>query len=130
MRTAEGRFIAHEVKIACSLAARLLALSRERSLSTRDGLLLSPARGIHTLGMRFPVDVVFLNRQMRVLSLVQRLQPWRVLLAPRGTVHVLELAAGQIAATRLNAGTFLVVESATPQCQRAPIRFSLRLPLQ
>jgi uncharacterized membrane protein (UPF0127 family) len=130
LRTAEGRFIAHEVKIACSLAARLVALSRERSLPTRAGLLLSPARGVHTLGMRFPVDVVFLSRQMRVLSLVQRLQPWRVLFAPRGTGHVLELAAGQIAATRLNAGTFLVVESATPQGQREPIRFSLRLPLQ
>jgi hypothetical protein len=43
---------------------------------------------------------------------------------------VLELAAGQIAATRLNAGTFLVVESATPECHGEPIRFSLRLPLQ
>jgi uncharacterized protein len=130
LRTAEGRFIAHEVKMASSLAARLLALSRARSLPTRAGLLLSPARGIHTLGMRFPIDVVFLSRQMRVLGLVQRLKPWRILLAPHGTGHVLQLAAGQIAATRLNIGTFLVVESATPQCQRAPIRFSLRLPLQ
>ena len=130
LRTAEGRFIAHEVRVARSLAARLIALSRERSLPTRAGLLLSPAFGIHTLGMRFPVDVVFLSRQMRVLALVQRLEPWRVLLAPRGTGLVLELAAGQVAATRLNAGTFLVVESATPPCQRAPVRFSLRLPLQ
>jgi uncharacterized protein len=129
LRTVEGRFIAHEVRVAYSLAARLLALSRERSLPTRAGLLLSPARGIHTLGMRFAVDVVFLSRQMRVLGLASRVQPWRIVLAPRGTGRVLELAAGQIAATGLQAGTFIVVESNGSQCARAPIRFSLKLPL-
>jgi uncharacterized protein len=130
LRTAEGRFIAHEVRIVHSLAARLLALSRERSLPTRAGLLLSPARGIHTLGMRFAVDVVFLSRQMRVIGLASRVRPWRVLLAPRGTVHVLEMAAGQIAATALQAGTFIVVESNQSEDPCRPITFSLRLPLR
>lgn len=130
LRTAEGRFIAHEVRIAHSLTARWCALSRERSLPTRAGLLLSPARGVHTLGMRFAVDVVFLSRQMRVLGLVSRVPPWRVLLAPRGTGRVLEIAAGQIAATGLKPGVFIVVESNESECQRTPIAFSLRLPLR
>ena len=129
LRTAEGRFIAHEVRIVHSLAARWCALSRERSLPTRAGLLLSRARGIHTLGMRFAVDVVFLSGQMRVLGLVSCVPPWRVLLAPRGTGRVLELAAGQIAATGLKPGTFIVVESNQSEGQRSPIAFSLRLPL-
>jgi hypothetical protein len=129
LRTAEGRFIAHEVRIVYSLGARLLALSRERSLPTRAGLLLTPAHGIHTLGMRFAVDVVFLTPQMRVIGLASRVQPWRVLLAPRGTGRVLELAAGQIAATGLKSGTFIVVESTQSESRRAPIAFSLRLPL-
>ena len=130
LRTAEGRFIAHEVRVAYSLTARLLALSRERSLPTRAGLLLSPARGIHTLGMRFAIDVVFLSRQMRVIGLAPRLRPWRVLLAPRGTRRVLELAAGQIAATGLKPGTFIVVESNQSEYRRPPITFSLRVPLR
>jgi len=130
LRTAEGRFIAHEVRIAYSLGARLRALSRERSLPTRAGLLLTPARGVHTLGMRFAVDVVFLTAQMRVIGLVPCVQPWRVLLAPRGTGRVLELAAGQIAATGLKPGAFIVVESNQSERQRAPIAFSLRLPLR
>jgi uncharacterized protein len=130
LRTAEGRFIAHEVRIVHSLLARWCALSRERSLPTRAGLLLSPARGIHTLGMRFAVDVVFLSRQMRVVGLAARVPPLRVLLAPRGTGRVLELAAGQIAATCLKAGAFIVVESNQSERQRAPIAFSLRLPLR
>src|SRR5512138_3759179 len=129
LRTAEGRFIAYEVRIVHSLVARWLALSRERSLPTRAGLLLSPARGIHTLGMSFAVDVVFLSRQMRVIGLASRVPPWRVLLAPRGTGRVLELAAGQIAATGLKTGVFILVETSQPQrCERSPIRFSLRLP--
>jgi uncharacterized membrane protein (UPF0127 family) len=130
LRTAEGRFIAHEVRIAHSPAARWLALSRARSLPTRAGLLLIPARGIHTLGMHFAVDVVFLSRQMRVVGLASLVPPWRVLLAPRGTGRVLELAAGQIAATGLKTGTFIVVESNQSECRRAPIAFSLRLPLR
>lgn len=129
LRTAKGRFIAHEVRIAHSLAARLLALSRERSLPARAGLLLTSARGIHTLGMRFAVDVVFLSAQMRVVGLAPCVQPWRVLLAPRGTRRVLELAAGQIGATGLKAGAFIVVEAAQPEPQGSPLRFSLRLPL-
>jgi hypothetical protein len=129
LRTTEGRFIAHEVRVASSLTARWVGLSGERSLPTRNGLLLSSARGVHTLGMRFAIDVVFLSRQMRVLGLAPGVAPWRVLLAPRGTGRVLELAAGQIAATGLKTGTFILVETARPQqCQRSPIRFSLRLP--
>ena len=129
LRTTEGRFIAHEVRIACSLTSHLLGLSRERSLPARAGLLLSSARAIHTLGMRFAIDVVFLSRQMRVLGLAPAVPPWRVLLAPRGTGRVLELACGQIAATGLKTGTFILVEtSRPPQCERSPIRFSLRLP--
>jgi hypothetical protein len=53
-----------------------------------------------------------------------------IVLAPRGTGRVLELAAGQIAATGLQAGTFIVVESNGSQCGRAPISFSLKLPLR
>ncbi|HKU14547.1 MAG TPA: DUF192 domain-containing protein [Steroidobacteraceae bacterium] len=129
LRTAEGRWIAHEVRIACSLRSRWLGLARERSLATRAGLLLSPARGgIHTLGMRFAIDIVFLTPQMRVLRLAPRVPPWRVLLAPRGTGRVLELAAGQIASTSLKTGAFLLVEAPRQQCERSPIRFSLRLP--
>jgi Uncharacterized ACR, COG1430. len=80
--------------------------------------------------MRFAVDVVFLTPQMRVTGLVSRVQPWRVLLAPRGTGRVLELAAGQIAATGLKPGTFIVVESNQSESRRTPIVFSLRLPLR
>jgi hypothetical protein len=99
--------------------------------------------------MRFTIDVVFLNRQMRILGLAERVPPWRIRVAPRGTGRVLELAAGQISATKLTTGTYLVVDSTPAEptdrsndptiklprptnaaCSRLPIQFSLRLPIE
>lgn len=145
LRTADGRCIARHVHMACSFRSRCIGLLRQTNISEHGGLLLVPGGSIHTLGMRFPIDVVFLNRQMRVLGLAERMPPWRLVIAPRGTARVLELAAGKIAASRLTAGTYLTVDEAPADpserptiklprsphtaCERSPIQFSLRLPI-
>jgi uncharacterized protein len=143
LRTVDGRWIARDVRMGCSLASRCIGLMRTKSLSEQQGLLLTPGRPIHTLGLRFAIDVVFLSRQMCVLALMPFVPPWSVRAAPPGTGRVLELAAGRIAAVGLTPGMFLLVESTVeneisqvtrplvvtrPPCERHPIRFSLRLP--
>jgi uncharacterized membrane protein (UPF0127 family) len=122
-------------------------LLHRRSIPEHEGLLLVPGSTVHTLGMRFSIDVVFLNRQMRVLGLAQNVPPWRIVIAPKDTTRVLELAAGKIATARLTAGTYLIVDRPSDEpserttaklprtnrtpCERAsPIRFSLRLPVR
>jgi len=149
LRTADGRCIARHVRMACSFQSRCIGLLRRSTLLEEEGLLLVPGGSVHTLGMRCTIDVVFLNRQMRILGLAERVPPWRIRVAPRGTRRVLELAAGQIVATELTVGTYLVVEtpSTGPRdksdcptvkfrttqrmaCERLPIQFSLRLPLE
>jgi len=149
LRTATGRCIARHVHMACSFRSRCLGLLSRRAMREQEGLLLVPGGSIHTLGMRFPIDVVFLNRQMRILGLAEDVRPWRIRVAPRGTRRVLELATGQIAAHGLAPGIYLIVDAETPcppdhdaiataklphvriaQCERRPIQFSLRLPLQ
>lgn len=148
LRTATGRCIARHVHMACSFQSRCLGLLSRRAMRKEEGLLMVPGGSIHTLGMRFPIDVVFLNRQMRILALAEHVRPWRIRVAPRGTCRVLELAAGQIAAHRLAPGIYLIVDAETPSppdhlpnptnelphvrigpCERRPIQFSLRLPL-
>ncbi|HEY0684421.1 MAG TPA: DUF192 domain-containing protein [Steroidobacter sp.] len=136
LHTADGRCIARHVYMACSFRSRCLGLLNRADIPEEEGLLLVPGGSIHTIGMRFNIDVVFLNRQMRVLELVEQVPPWRVVIAPRGTRRVLELAGGKIAATRLTVGTYLMVEALTTNagerpkaCQRSPIQFSLRLPV-
>lgn len=136
LRTATGRCIAREVHLACSFQARCVGLLSRSVMPKGEGLLLIPGGSIHTLGMRFPIDVVFLNRQMRILALAEHVRPWRIRVAPKGTRRVLELAAGQIAANRLKQGIYLIVDSPvrprTPSapCERSPLQFSLRMPSQ
>lgn len=149
LRTVDGRCVARRVRMACSFHSRCVGLLSKRTIPQEEGLLLMPGGSIHTLGMRFTIDVVFLNRQMRVVGLAEHVPPWRIRVAPSGTRRVLELAAGQISATRLTTGTYLIVDSTpaeptdrsndptiksprppTAACSRLPIQFSLRLPPQ
>ena len=59
-----------------------------------DGLLLRPTGSVHTCFMRFPIDVVFLDAELRVLRVVDELRPWRAA-GRRGARAVLELAPGE-----------------------------------
>jgi uncharacterized protein len=67
-------------------------------LERGEGLLLKPCGSVHTLFMRFPIDVVFLDRELSVLAVREAVPPWRTARA-RGAKVTLELAAGE--ATRL-----------------------------
>ena len=73
---------------------RMKGLIGRRGLPTGEGLLLRPAPAIHTAFMRFPIDAVFLDRDLRVLDIAARLAPWR-LASKAGARSVLELSAGE-----------------------------------
>ena len=87
--------IAHHVATAFTFVSRLTGLLGRRELPLDHGLLLHPGGSVHTLGMRFPIDVLFLDRQGRILKIAHSLRPNRAVIAPRGTHAVLELAAGR-----------------------------------
>jgi uncharacterized protein len=76
-------------------------LGRRRPQADKLGLLFRPCRAVHTWGMRFPLDIVFLDCDGQVLKVVERLASWRVALCPK-TVAVVELHAGTIAAEHGN----------------------------
>lgn len=82
----------------CTLADRLPSRTRgllgRRSLGAGEGLLLRPARAVHTHFMRFAIDVVFLDAGGRVVDVRSALPPWRMARA-RGARAVLELGAGE-----------------------------------
>lgn len=64
-------------------------------LKPGEGMYLSPCRAVHTFGMRYPIDLVYLDRSGRVCKLVEALKPWRFSgsLKASGT---LEMRAGEI----------------------------------
>lgn len=80
--------------IADSFFSRMRGLLGRRQLADDECLLIRPAGSIHTFFMRFPIDALFLDRELRVLAVSNDLKPWRVA-GQRGAHVVVEMAAGQ-----------------------------------
>ncbi|MGW3092525.1 DUF192 domain-containing protein [Streptomyces sp. NPDC001102] len=81
--------------------------ARTRGLLGRDGvdgaILLSPANSVHTFRMRFPIDVAYLDRGLKVLA-VRTMRPGRLGLPRPRSRHVLEAEAGAMAGWGLRVG--------------------------
>ncbi len=86
--------VAEHCVVADRSLTRMKGLLGRSELPAGEGILLRPASSVHTWFMRFPIDVVFLDRELRVLRIVPALPPWKVA-AKRGAHAVLELAAGE-----------------------------------
>jgi uncharacterized protein len=89
--------------------ARLKGLLGKSELASGEGLLVYPTFAVHTWFMRFPIDAVFLDRDLRVLRVANNLKPWRAA-ARRGAKAVLELSAGECRRRGIEAGNTLRVQ--------------------
>jgi uncharacterized protein len=104
--TRNGDRVCQHCLVVQSLGRRLKGLLGRRALSQDEGLMLEPAAAVHTWFMRFPIDVVFLDGDGRILRVVDSLGPWR-LVARRGAKSALQLPAGAIARCDLQVGDVL-----------------------
>jgi uncharacterized membrane protein (UPF0127 family) len=99
----EGQIVCEPCEIADALCTRIRGLLGRKSLSPGQGLLIRPTWSIHTWFMRFAIDVVFLDRELRILKIKPQLRPWRA--AARWRAHsALELPAGECERLRLEVG--------------------------
>ena len=98
----------------CLLAETALTRTRgllgRRNLPPGEGILLKPASSVHMAFMRFAIDAVFLDKELRVVKISADLKPWRMAGARR-TKSVLEIAAGEAARRGLTVGDRLSVDS-------------------
>lgn len=104
-----GELLGDRVALAATLRARLRGLIGRRHLEAGEGLWLVPCSAIHMFGVRFPIDVLFLDRELRVLKVVQELPPNR-LAGQKGACTALELPAGTLARTETKSGHVLRIE--------------------
>lgn len=81
------------VRMADNFVTRALGLLVGRALESSEGLLIAPCSSIHTLGMRYAIDVVFLDRDARVVRICDAVPAGRARFG-RGSHAVLELRAG------------------------------------
>lgn len=107
LKTAEGTVICARCEIADGPLTRMRGLLGRASLEPGEGMLFRPAGSIHMFFMRFPIDAVFCDRELRVLGVERDLRPWRTA-GRRGAKIVIELPAG--AAAGLEPGDRLVLE--------------------
>jgi hypothetical protein len=94
-----GAILAERAEVAASLWRRARGLLGRRALPVGAGLVLEPCAWVHTIGMAFPIDVVHLDADGRVLRVVADLRPWRLGPFVRGARVVVELPAGTAAST-------------------------------
>ena len=97
-----------DVELAASMTARLRGLLGRPPLESHQGLLLCPCNMVHTVGMRYPLDLVFLRHDGRVLRVVPGVPPNRLRLCWRAW-YTLELRAGTAARCGIAAGMDLPV---------------------
>ncbi|MDA8392341.1 MAG: DUF192 domain-containing protein [Actinomycetota bacterium] len=101
--TARGEPVA-EAEVATSLRARSRGLLGRRSVE--GVLVLRPAKSVHTLGMNFPIDVAFCDRDGRILSVVT-MRTWRVGRPRLASTFVVEAKGGSFSAWGLAKGDTL-----------------------
>ena len=90
----DDSLLARQVRVARRFSERLCGLLRHRTLHRSAGLLIDPGGSVHTFGMRFPIDVVFLDRDGAILKTCTHVAPNRARWAPRTTASTLELSSG------------------------------------
>lgn len=113
-----GRVVAG-AEIAADAGARTKGLLGRDGTGDNDNaadsvLVLEPAGWIHTVGMRFAIDVAYVDRRGRVLS-VKAMKPWRVGMPRLRSRRVLEAAAGSFVRWNLRAGDLVEVKSGDEQ---------------
>ena len=88
--------LTHSARVAKTMRARMVGLLRDAKLEEGDGLWIVPCNSIHSFGMRFVFDAIFLDKKLRVVRLYSAMKPWRMSAIVFGAHSVLELPAGTI----------------------------------
>ena len=90
-----------------SFIERAIGLLGRPVLELTEALWIAPCPSVHTVGMRYSIDVVFCDGEGRIVRIVENLQPDRVASA-KGARHTCEMLAGSVRKIGLNAGDQLV----------------------
>lgn len=106
-------FLSLEVGVADTHLSRLRGLLGRRRLRSGEGLWVVPCQGVHTIGVLFPIDVVYLDENLRVIHLIEGLAPFRISPVRRAGRSVLELPTRTIFMSHTEVGDQFLI--CTPQ---------------
>ncbi len=90
----------------------MVGLLGKRGLDAGEGLWIKPSSGVHTFGMKFSIDVIGLDRDLKVIKLWSRLVPFRVTSVSLKLRSVIELPPGRIDECQVSVGDQLRIADA------------------
>lgn len=102
-----GEVLAGKAAVAETPGSRRRGLLSTDSLPDGEGLLIVACRQVHTFGMRYPIDVIFVDESWTVKRIVHAMKPGRLTTLVMSSRAVLELPAGKAAQTGTTMGDLL-----------------------
>ena len=102
-----GTIIGDRIQIADTSLSRMVGLLGKRGVDAGGGLWIKPSSGVHTFFMRFTIDVIGLDKNMRVIKLWHSLVPFRITSVSLRLRSVIELSSGRIAECGVQLGDVL-----------------------
>ncbi|ATH09242.1 hypothetical protein BIY24_15215 [Halobacteriovorax marinus] len=88
--------ISEKLKVADSFLSRLIGLMFKKEMDGFDALLIKQCNSIHTFFMRYALDIIFLDKDLRVVKVIENMKPWRATLMYFKATQVLELKSGTL----------------------------------
>lgn len=110
LNATRGTVLGDRIGVAETSLSRMVGLLGKTGLDPGAGLLIIPSQAVHTIAMRFPIDVVFVDRNSRVAHVQPSLVPNRISGLHWKARYVLELPTGVIAQTSTAIGDQLSLE--------------------
>ena len=112
--TRNGATLGNRVAVADRHPSRMKGPLGTSRLGAGEGLLIEPCRSVHTFFMSYPIDVLFLDHENRVVGSVPDMPPWRLTSYHRRASRVLELPPGTVRETGTETGDLLEMEEVAP----------------
>jgi uncharacterized membrane protein (UPF0127 family) len=103
-----GNVVCERTELASNPFTRMRGLLGRAGMEPGSGMLFRGESSIHSAFMRFEFDAIFMDREMRVVKLAERIKPWRALGA-KGAGNILEMAGGEISRLGIAVGDQLAV---------------------
>ncbi len=104
INSTNGALLADNVEVAGNFKKRLKGLIGASALKHGEALILFPCNCVHTFFMKFPIDVLFVDRDATILHAFENMRPFRFSPLIRSSYMVVELPAGRLSSTGTAAG--------------------------
>lgn len=110
INTSSGQVIGDKIVYANGIYKRFIGLMGKKNLEKNEGIFLTPCNSIHMMFMKFPIDIIFLDRKNKIIHITENIQPWKISKVIFKAQSVLEVPIGTVKETKSKIGDSLSIE--------------------